>query len=287
MRFSFAIAAGLFASAAGNADATCAGTIWASASYSTTSTDGVTLSEGCQMGDGIVDEDMGGITRYFITASACPGCIITDSRGETFIEPAADLDCDMSEFNAANPCVTSSSTTTITTTETSSTNDISGMTDVTDQTLSTTAAGCLESSDARCYCASATGSINPNCDPTQRITYTAAETDTECADYCVGECGEGAGSDFSCHNENSPLMPCNKKSTSCECSSCETDATPRQPMQFGGQCGAFCDAHCGSGYSGGYTYSCPATTSAAPCALDAAAIIGSAIVAVVATSLFM
>ena len=287
MRFSFVLTAALFASTSGNADATCAGTIGAGASYSTTSND-VTLSEGCVMGDGIVEEDMGGMTLYSITTSACPGCIVTDSSGgETFIEPAADLGCDMSEVNAANPCVTSSSTTT--TTETSSTNDMADMADmsnISDQMPPTTTASCPESSEARCYCASATGSINPNCDPTQRITYTAAETDTECADYCFSECGQGAGSDFSCHNENSPLTPCNKKTTSCECSSgCETEATPQQPMQFAGQCGAFCDAHCGSDYSGGYAYGCPGDTSAASPKIGAA--VGSTIVAIAMASLVM
>lgn len=288
MRSSFALAAILLASAAGNANATCGGTIGAGASFSTTSTD-ITLSAGCLMGDGKVDENMGGMTLYSITASACPGCIITDSSGgETFIEPAAELGCDMSEVNAANPCVTSSSTTTsTTTTETSSTNDMSDMTDmsdISDQMPSTLTASCSDSSEARCYCASVTGSINPNCDPTKRITYTAAETDTQCADYCLRECGQGAGSDFSCHNGSSPLTPCNKKTTSCECSSCETEATPQQPMQFAEQCGAFCDAQCGSDYSSGYAYSCPATTSAAS---KIGAVVGSTIVAIAMASLVM
>ena len=279
MRFSFAFAAAaasLFASAAGNADAACAGAIGAGASYSTTSTD-VTLSEGCLMDDGKVDENMGGITMYSVTASACPGCILTDSRGATFIEPAADLGCDMNEVNVANPCVTSSSITTTTTTETTS-----DMSDMSDQMPPTITASCPDTHKPRCYCASATGSTNQNCDPTVRITHIAAETDIECADYCVSECGEGAGSNFACHPNDDPLMPCNEKTTSCECSSCETDAPP-EPIQFGGQCGAFCAAECDGGT--GYAYSCPAKggTSAAPKKIGVVA--GSMIVAIAVASL--
>ena len=272
MRFSFAIAAALFASATEIADATCAATIGAGSSYSTS--EDVTLSEGCLK----VDVDSGSS----ITASACPGCIVTDSSGgQTFIKPGADLGCDPNEVNAANPCVTSSSTSTITTTETSSTNDMADMTDMSDMSDQMTSKVCLDSEEGRCYCHSATVSTNHKCIPTFRVTYIDAKTDVECADYCVSECGDGAGSNFHCVITGTPLSPCNEKFTSCDCNNCNPNQTPLEPIQFSGQCGAFCDTFCES-YTG-HKYSCSSTdTSVAP---KIGATVGTTLVVVAVASL--
>lgn len=274
MRFSYAIAAALFASAAQSADATCAATIGAGSSYSTSKN--VMLSEGCLK----VDVDSGSS----ITASACPGCIVTDSTGgQTFIEPGADLGCDPNEVNAANPCVTSSSSTTITTTETSSTNDMADMTDMSDMSDQMPTETCLDSEEGRCYCHSATVSTNQKCIPTIRFTYIAAKTDVECADFCVSECGDGAGSNFQCVFTGTPLLPCNEKFTSCQCNDCEPDVTPLEPIQFSGQCGAFCDTFCES-YTG-HKYSCTSSDTSVASKIGAA--VGATLVVVAVASLVL
>jgi len=47
------------------------------------------------------------------TAASCPGCTVTEDGEVTFLEPPVALGCNQDEINAANPCSTTSSTTTV------------------------------------------------------------------------------------------------------------------------------------------------------------------------------
>jgi len=51
------------------------------------------------------------LLNYF--ATKCPGCTVTVDGEVTFLEPPVSLGCNQDEINAANPCITTSSTTTV------------------------------------------------------------------------------------------------------------------------------------------------------------------------------
>lgn len=118
------------------------------------------------------------------------------------------------------------------------------------------AQSCSQGFNPRCYCSSA--SDNDRCTGTQRITYIAANTASECDSYCKLECGDSAGSDFACYPGEEPLTPCNARGTTCDCGCSHNVAVP-SPMQFGGQCFAFCERRdvCGQAEENfGVAFSC-------------------------------
>ena len=113
---------------------------------------------------------------------------------------------------------------------------------------------CPEYYSPRCYC-SGPDISKQNCDVTQRITQTAMKNYDICDAYCTDECGEDAGSNFSCHRADEAIsVDCDRSDTTCKCS-CDHNVTVPSPIPFSSQCIAFCDREdvCGMG---GMSYQC-------------------------------
>ena len=122
--------------------------------------------------------------------------------------------------------------------------------------------GCPENYSPRCYC-SGPDITNQNCDVTQRITITSMNTVDSCASYCTEQCGEMAGSQFSCYPEDDDLkISCDGDPDrgTCKCS-CDHNVAVPSSMAFSDQCAAFCDRQdvCGDV---GSEFSCGGTSGA-------------------------
>ena len=85
---------------------------------------------------------------------------------------------------------------------------------------------------------------NSNCDVAKPITHTDIETIEGCEAFCTSECGEEAGSSFTCWpKKEEPQQLCNSgEDFVCTCLGCEDHGVPvPKDMYFGNQCSAFCD----------------------------------------------